>query len=151
MKAVSIAAVVVLTFLVGCSSEPVTPPLDNDPTVLGMTPELRRELRMFIAETQPGTDVEQIVKEFMDGLRRAVDELEIQPNEAGDYVLPDDMQKAIAPARDGDVMQIVEEFDMTLPGWAQPLVDEYKAGTISEQRKELLIIVIYGTLIPKLA
>ena len=148
MKAISIAAVVVLAFLVGCSS---TPPLDNDPTILGMTPELRRELRMFLAETQPGTDVEQIVKEFMDGLRRVVDEFEIQPNDAGDYVLPDDMQEAfIAQARDGDVMQMVEEFELALPGWAQPLVDEYKAGTISDQRKELLIMVIYGTLIPEL-
>ena len=74
----------------------------------------------------------------------------MQPNEAGDYVLPDDMKEAIGSEYDDDVMEIVEEFDMSLPDWAQPLVDECKAGTISEQRKELLKAVVYGTLIPKL-
>ena len=147
MKAVSIAAVVVLTFVVGCSSEP---PLDNDPSIFGITPELRRELRMFLAEKQPDKDAEKIVKELMDGLRRAADNMGMQPNEAGDYVLPDDIQEAIGSAYDDDVMEIVEEFDLSLPDWAQPLVDESKAGTISERRTELLKAVVYGTLIPKL-
>ena len=105
---------------------------------------------MFLAETQPDKDAEKIVKELMDGLRRAADDMGMQPNEAGDYVLPDDMKEAIGSAHDDDVMEIVEEFDMSLPDWAQPLVDEFKAGTISEQRKELLKAVVYGTLIPKL-
>ncbi len=148
MKTVTTAAVVVMTFLVGCSGQPQ---LDNDPSIFGLTPELRRELRVFLAETQPDKDAEKIVRELMDGLRRAADDMEMEPNEAGDYVLPDDLTEAIGTADNDDVMEIIEEFEVPLPDWAQPLVDELKAGTISEQRKELLRAVVYGTLISKLS
>ena len=107
MKTVTIAAAVVLTFVVGCSSKP---PLDNDPSILGMTPELRRELRMFLAETQPDKDAEKIVKELMDGLRRAADDMGMQHNEAGDYVLPDDLKEMTGSAHDDDAMAHLQSF-----------------------------------------
>ena len=72
-------------------------------SVLNQTPEGQELIHLYyqwspmiIELMSNDREFREDVKELMDGLRRAADDMGMQPNEAGDYVLPDDI-KTLAP------------------------------------------------------
>lgn len=122
--------------------------LDKDPAILGITPRFRAEIRKLIAADDPAADVERVVAAYMDRLRKASDGLKIEPNAAGDYMLPPEMASTLekfgAKDFEGGVLEslaVLQDFDLSLPGWASPLVDEYLSGKITADRKEVLVAV----------
>ena len=78
-----LTALATCAVLAGCTDK-----LDDGPTILGFTPELRTEMRAAISKNDPKADADQVVADYMDRVRQAAEKSDIKPNAAGDYLYP---------------------------------------------------------------
>ncbi len=148
MKWYSAAITISAVMMTGCGGGK----LDDDPTNFGITPALRAVMRELVAETDPAADPDQVVKAYMEKLKKSFDA--IKPNAAGDYVLPADQQPKLDEwlgSKGCEVKPIIDEFAMEMPKWTDPLVSECESGNITPERKELLLRVLYLELTAQLS
>ncbi len=130
--------------LAGCGQK-----LDSDPVIFGVTPQHRAQMREVISETDSSADADQVVQDYMAGLRKIAEGIDAKPDAAGNIALTAEMQELVeqmTPDLHADKLALKmpgEDFALELPSWADPLVKEYEANSISVDRKELLRQIIY--------
>lgn len=126
------------------------------PTVFGVDGEHQREIRsllaQFIEQRQfPGDQAENLARAFdsaMNKARRPASEFGIEPDADGNLEWPDELEERLRSLRaefDGKILFDSHEID--LPEWANPLLEEHKANTISPIRKELLFRLASGDIL----
>lgn len=138
----------------GAAPEPGTDEESPRPTVLGVDNALQKELRVLLSEyiaqvNPPGDPEDNLNKAFdiaMNRLRRPAQEFGFEADAEGNLVWPEEIQREmLAPIRtEFDDGTLFESREIDLPDWAQPLLKEYQANTISPQRRELLFHIASG-------
>lgn len=123
------------------------------PTIFGVDVELQKELRgllaLFIEQRRfPGDPAENLAKAFdsaMETIRRPANEFGIDPDAEGNLAWPKEFEERIESFRaEFEAMTFFDSYEIDLPEWAQPLLDEYNANRISPIRKELLFRLASG-------
>ena len=131
-----------IVLLAGCG-----PSLDDDPTILGFTPELRAEMREVVRANDPDVDADQFVKDYMERMKKMAKAMNVQPNESGDYEFPkealDEFHMQCTDSKDHKKLivamkKLMDDFEFEMPRWSRPILREEEEGTISDRRRELL-------------
>lgn len=117
------------------------------PTVFGVDGELQAELRSvlaaFIEQPEvPGDPEENLARAFdaaMATIRRPAVEFGIDPDADGNHVWPDELQQTVETLRSQyDAGTLFESYEVDLPDWAAPLLEDYQSDSLTPVRRELL-------------
>lgn len=126
---------------------------DTGPTILGLTGELRDEIRAMISEA--GGDkaaAEAAVDQCMEIARSTADAFGMKEDESGNIEWSDEFQKQIGEFRKKfDERKLVDEFAIQVPDWAASLVEQRKSDDITPQRRDLLFWIISAKIMKDLS
>ena len=124
-------------FLAGCglAPQPIVPPY------MGVTAEMQWEIQKLAHAADPSIDVKKILqghrRDYRDLLEATGSKVEFSPE--GEYPTINEVQELLNEMLEKKkLLEMYEDFELALPPWAQPLIDEYKAGDISPLREGLL-------------
>lgn len=141
--------------------EPAEQPVAKEdvPTIFGVDAELQQELRSVLAEfikqhQIPGDADENLTKAFdsaMQTIRRPAEEFGMEPDSNGNLEWPKEFaEKRQSLRADFDSKMLFDKYEINLPDWAEPLLNDYKADSISPKRKELLFRLASGNVLRQL-
>jgi hypothetical protein len=129
----------------------------TDPTILGVDRELQKEMRTLMAQfieqqRMPGDAAMNLTRTFesaMLQIRRPATEFGIEADAAGNLDWPQQLQEEIIqPLRaEFDAKTLFDTYEIELPVWARPLLDECRADKISPVRREPLFRLASGEII----
>ena len=125
----------------------ITTKLDDEPTILGVGPETRVQLRKFLTDSGIG-DADNGIKRIMDEMKKKAERLGIQADADGNYVYPDDLKQTVAEMKaKGGVGKVMSEFGLKPPMWAEKAINRSQAGKSTPDEEELLMQILLPTIL----